>query len=231
MKSWNKWALNVSDKRPIKIVLPDAGPLISLAKSGHLDLLLLFKPQVQIIVSDAVYHETTRHPEKHPDAAEIKRFLTVHADRIQIHETEYGRNFIMSIRARDAYEAASEEVRRIIDQAGATPVAVAHHVGDMAILSMTQEITSEHPDDAVLVLSEDRTFLNKVFAIGKHAHILSTRGFLEGLAHRKIISFEAVWTDIVNARPGMNPEIVDRSAQDVPTEWESAIDDAGMGPG
>ena len=221
----------MSGKCPIKIVLPDAGPLISFAKSGHLDLLLRFKPQVQIIVSDAVYHETTRHPEKHSDAAEIKRFLIAHAARIQIHETEYGRNFIMSIRARDAYEAASEEVRRIIDEAGATPVTIAHHVGDMAILSMTQEITSEHPDDVVLVLSEDRTFLNKVFAIGRHAHILSTRGFLEGLARRKIISFEAVWADIVNARPGVNPEVVDRSAQDVQTEWESAIDDAGMGPG
>ena len=46
-----------------------------------------------------------------------------------------------------------------------------------------------------------------------------------------VLSFEAMlWTDIVNARPGMNPEIVDRNAQDVQTEWESAIDDARMGP-
>ncbi|EQD24560.1 MAG: hypothetical protein D084_Lepto4C00412G0003 [Leptospirillum sp. Group IV 'UBA BS'] len=28
--------------RAINIVIPDAGPLISLAKGGHLDLLLLF---------------------------------------------------------------------------------------------------------------------------------------------------------------------------------------------
>lgn len=217
----------MNGKYPIKIVLPDAGPLISLAKGRHLDLLLRFKPHVQILVSDAVYHETTWHPEKHPDAAQIQRFLTEHADRIEIRETEYGRNFILSIRAREAYEAASQEVQRIIDQAGATPVAIAHHIGDMAILSMTQEIAGEYPDDPVLVLSEDRAFLNKVFAIGKHAHILSTRGFLKGLAHRKIISFEAVWADIVQARPGVNPETVDRSARDIPTERESAIEDIG----
>ena len=55
----------------INIVIPDAGPLISLAKGGHLDLLLLFKPEVRILIADAVAHEVTRFAAKYPDAAVI----------------------------------------------------------------------------------------------------------------------------------------------------------------
>ncbi|MHB8370297.1 MAG: hypothetical protein ACYDBP_11545 [Leptospirales bacterium] len=50
--------------RTINLVIPDAGPLISLAKGGHLDLLLLFKPDVRILIADAVVHpvSTRRKP-------------------------------------------------------------------------------------------------------------------------------------------------------------------------
>ena len=54
--------------RAINVVIPDAGPLISLAKGGHLDLLLLFSPEVRILIADVVDHEVTRFADKYPDA-------------------------------------------------------------------------------------------------------------------------------------------------------------------
>lgn len=76
--------------RTINIVITDTGPLISLAKGGHLSLLLLFKSEVRIRIADAVAHEVTRFAGKYPDAAVIARFIAENAPRVQVEKQNSG---------------------------------------------------------------------------------------------------------------------------------------------
>ena len=44
-------------KKTIRVVLPDSGPLISLARASALDLLLTFREGIRIVLTDVVvYH-------------------------------------------------------------------------------------------------------------------------------------------------------------------------------
>lgn len=43
----------MSGKKPIRIILPDAGPLISLAIGNALDLLLLASDDVRLVVTSS----------------------------------------------------------------------------------------------------------------------------------------------------------------------------------
>lgn len=69
-------------RQPIKIVLPDTGPLISLALGSALDLLLLVANDVQIVLTDVVEFEATRRSEELLDAGAILAFLQANAERI-----------------------------------------------------------------------------------------------------------------------------------------------------
>jgi len=50
----------VTAKRPIRLVIPDTGPLISLAAGDALDLLLLAREDVRIVLTDMVEFEVNR---------------------------------------------------------------------------------------------------------------------------------------------------------------------------
>lgn len=45
----------------IKVVIPDAGPLISLSIVDALDVLLVFRETVRIVITDFVEFEVTRY--------------------------------------------------------------------------------------------------------------------------------------------------------------------------
>jgi hypothetical protein len=59
-------------KRRVVLVVPDAGPLISLGKADKLDILLRLRLPIYIV--DQVYHEAT-HEHRFADARRIERFV------------------------------------------------------------------------------------------------------------------------------------------------------------
>jgi len=71
-------------KKQIRIFIPDAGPLISLAMGDALDLLLLLSTDVRLILTDVVNYEATHRSEELDDAKKLKDFLAVHADRLEL---------------------------------------------------------------------------------------------------------------------------------------------------
>lgn len=54
----------MSIKKTIQVVLPDAGPLISLALGNALDLLLLASNDVRLVLTDVVEFETTHRTDR-----------------------------------------------------------------------------------------------------------------------------------------------------------------------
>jgi hypothetical protein len=215
----------MSVARAIDVVLPDSGPLISLAKADRLDLLLRFKSQVRILVADLVAYEVTHHANRFEDARAIKEFLDAHRDRIKVTPTVVGDNHIRQAQLREAYEQAGSEERAAVDRIGLTPRKPRRGEGEVAILAVARQIGREHPDDAMLVLAEDQYFLSRGKFAEPHTHILSTRAFLEELGRRHIIDFDAVWSAIVVKRPEVNNQSIDRPAPNIRTNWRSALTD------
>jgi len=214
--------------RAINVVIPDGGPLISLAKGGHLDLLLLFRPEVRILIADAVAHEVTRFAGKYPDAAVIARFIAENAPRVQVEKTELGATLIAAMQLWDAYQSASPDKKSILENAaGLKPENPPRNGGEAAILGLAREMTYAHKENIILVLSEDRRFLSAAIGLAQ-THVLSTRAFLEGLARLGKISLDDVWSDILSDRTGVNSASVDEPAPDEKTDWKPSIRGFGM---
>lgn len=89
-------------KRRVVLVVPDAGPLISLGKADKLDILL--KLELPIYIVDQVHYEATRES-KFPDARRIERFVRANAGMVHIFETEVGK---AAARRRAAGETARQ---------------------------------------------------------------------------------------------------------------------------
>ena len=52
-----------------------------------LDLLLIFDPKVQVVLTDIVYHEVTSERDKYPDAQKTYQFLSKNVGHITIQDT------------------------------------------------------------------------------------------------------------------------------------------------
>ncbi len=213
--------------RAINVVIPDAGPLISLAKGGHLDLLLLFSPEVRILIADVVDHEVTRFADKYPDAAVIARFIAENAPRVHVEKTELGATLIAAMQLWDTYQSASPEKKSILEHAaGLKTESPPRNGGEAAILGLAREITHTHKENVILVLSEDRRFLSAAIGLTQ-THVLSTQAFLEGLSKLGKISIDDVWSDIETNREGVNSDSVDEPVPAEETDWLSPINDGG----
>ena len=209
--------------RTINVVIPDSGPLISLAKSGHLDLLLLFSSEVRILIADVVAYEVTRFADKYPDAAVITRFIAENAPRVHVEKTELGATLIAAMQLWDTYQSASPEKKSILEHAaGLKPESPPRNGGETAILGLAREMTYAHKENVILVLSEDRRFLSAAIGLAQ-THVLSTRAFLEGLSKLGKISLDDVWSDIEAHRAGVNPDSVDESDPEEETDWIPSI--------
>ena len=101
-------------KRPVRIVLPDAGPLISLALGNALDLLLLAADDARLVVTDVVEFEATHRSDQYADAVIIRNFLREHAQRVEVLPTTIGTLALADLRRR---ALAGEQVRLSKDMA------------------------------------------------------------------------------------------------------------------
>lgn len=189
----------------VRVVIPDAGVLISLAQSNLLDLLVLFKPEVRIVITDIVEFEVT-HRTDLDDATTIRDFLTRHQARIQVDATSF-----------------ADLLKRVrIDPGLRLPA----DAGEMSVYSYVRTNVVVPPGEATLILFEDDWFIDHDVRPG-NVHLLSTRAFIAGL-ERLAPEFPAdsVVRRILAARPLLQRAMVDESARKVRdgTSWQGAVD-------
>jgi len=170
----------------VVLVVPDAGPLISLAKADCLDLLLL--PGVPVWIVDQVRFEASGS-DRFPDAIRIDRFIRSHDARIM--------EFTTAVGLAAAQRRAQGEVR----QPGQGEAAIAE------FLQRLDEVTGD-PDAPVLMLFEDSDIRRSRFFLPDNVHLPSTLAFLRGLERKCLIpSAEQVWSLIAAA--GRTPSLAD----------------------
>lgn len=210
---------------PVTIVLPDAGPLISLAKADALDLLLVFKDEVRVVITDFVEFEVTRSRTERSDAQKIADFIVKNAGYIEIEKTSIGEALINQYKTLQRYND-DPAFRRNLDELGLAPREIPPDSGELSIISFVNGLITNPPGKPVLILAEDDFFLAAGVAIPGNAHILSTASFLEVLERmHKIKNAKDVWADLQKVRPNINKVRVDRSAQKISTTWTDAVDE------
>lgn len=134
------------------ILVPDAGPLITLAYANSLDVLLL--PGWRLEIVDMVEHEVTRN--QTPTSDKITRFITEHA--ITIIPTTIHTHYQQQV------------------QAGNSPRKTG--LGEFAIQEHMSRLGLADPVPPAVFLFEDHKIAKTGFYVPEHVHKISTRAFL-----------------------------------------------------
>lgn len=157
---------------PVDLIIPDAGPLISLAHAGRLDLVEVFNTPVAVI--DIVKLECLKKPES-PDHSLLREWFENNDNSIRIIDTPL----------RQAYDQALQD-----ELSGKNPRAT-RGMGDAAYGWLLPNIDLvSHRGAIPLVLTEDKN-LSITLADHNVAHILSTRAWLTGLQNAGVIESAA----------------------------------------
>jgi hypothetical protein len=157
-------------RRPVDVavIIPDASPVLTLARIGRIDLLGSFSAPVQIV--DQVHYEVTK-PENDPNGEVAAGLKRLH-NRIQIIETNVGVGY---------------QTRRLRD-----PLTPSGNLGEIAVdeYATTLAATSG-PNFVPLVLFEDPDSMNLRIARLKGVHLLKTTAWLLTL-HREGLVLDAL---------------------------------------
>lgn len=196
----------------IRVVLPDTGPLISLALGESLDLFLTVASEVRLVLTDVVEFEATHRADDLPDAQAIRAFLREHADRIEVMPTTIG-----SIALADLHRKA----------AAGQPAALPKDLGELSITNFVMSLRTANPGDPMLVIIEDDWFAENAYAVPGNIHLLSTSAWLDGLqALGRIPSAAELRSRIQARRPHFRADfLVDLQAEKIVggTEWSSGF--------
>jgi hypothetical protein len=181
----------------VVLVIPDAGPLISLGKADCLEILLTLGYPIYVV--DQVRYEVTRD-KRFTDASRIECFMRDHTSMVHEFATAVGQ------------AAASRRVGGEIRQPGQGEAAIAE------LLNRLDEITGD-PDAPVLLLYEDSDVRKSKFILPSNVHVLSTWSLLLGLERKSLIpSAQDIWIKIEAA--GRTPSVVN---SDVPGTTDTGL--------
>lgn len=213
----------------VRIVLPDTGPLITLAQAGALDVLLVFNPErVQLVMTDMVEFEASRRRSTHEDAQAIADFIERHAGRITVQATAFGQMAISAARVHERY-TQSQQVRDFYaaNQMPA-PAALSPNSGELSIVSYVTELIGQPPGPPCLVIAEDDFFLRSLpGALPGNAHIISTMTLLEKVEELNPAFKARQILEAARRFSGRepNPARVDRPAAKIPggTAWDTGL--------
>ena len=183
----------------VRIVVPDTGPLITLAKLHLLDALLVFKEDVRIVLTDYVEFEASRRRHELADAMAIHKFMIANAGRIEIEETGLGKNYKKLFMVKERL-AKDPELERQIGVDLTTP----EDPGEMTIVQYIRDLIARPPGTPELIMAEDDYFLREVSPLPGNAHVVSTRAFLNALP--RIAQLKAkpeLWDAVSKFREGV----------------------------
>jgi len=180
-------------EKACELIIPDAGPLITLAYAGRLDLFLAI--QAKVVVIDMVKIELTRHLT--PTSQLIIDFIADNA--IEVIETEIGK----------------EAVRHGVDFKK-------RHAGERAIQDFLFDFYDENngihgEEKFALLLFEDHKVSGTGFVLPENVYVISTRAFLTRLELLKVIpSAQDVSNAAVSAGRNFSQREVDQPAKAAP---------------
>lgn len=168
--------------KPIKIIIPDAGPINTLAAAGLLDLLLA-PPNTEIIVIKSVLNEIIIR------APEFQQFIEKNGPRIK--------SICTSICTDDAKKIERGE-----------PIGKGR--GDLAIadfiLNFIDDTVGNSP---ALVIFEDKKLgrLRDLEQFSENTHFITTAAYLRKLEQEGVIaSFDEIWRQIVEKNSSPDPK-------------------------
>ena len=205
----------------IRIVVPDTGPLITLAKLEALDALLVFKPSVRIVVTDYVVFEATRRRNELADAKAIHAFIRDNAGRIEIESTTVGANYMQLVKVQ-------EQLAPNPTLAAQMGISLTPHSdpGELTIIEYVRGLVDKPPGTPAIIIAEDDYLLRDVSPLPGNAHVLSTRAFLDALPLIADLSAKPkLWESVKRFRKGHHAAAtVDRTAAKISTTWTDAVD-------
>jgi hypothetical protein len=165
-----------------RILIPDAGPLFSLAAGDLLHLLSRFR----VGISDIVREETIDRsllPNASAEAERLLNYYNANSANIQTFTTQVG---------------TAIEAKRAVDPDYRTP----RNVGELSIQSLLIDLQLGENGEAPVVLFEDAWFINNAPGLAKPCILLSTEAFLEYAQSRGwIASAEQARQSIFRTRP------------------------------
>jgi hypothetical protein len=168
----------------VALIIPDASPVLTLARVDRLDLLMAFNVPIKIV--DQVHYEITKP--QNDTHGRVAAFLEHHGNSIEIVETVVGLGF-KTLRARD-------------------PDASGSNLGEEAVSEYARKLAkTSGPYFVPLVLFEDPDVLTLPVATLANVHLLNTTGWLEVLHKEGIVPDAADVIDRINAerRTPMRP--------------------------
>ena len=140
-------------------LLPDAGPLITLAYADA--LALLFKPNWALQIVDMVLHEVTRHST--PTSAKLSRFVS--EAKIPIFSTQLFKQYQMNLKN---------------DPSGVSTA----NLGELAIQEAMTTIAMARPTPTAVFLFEDHKIARASFIVPSNCRKISTRAYLQFLEQK-----------------------------------------------
>lgn len=169
------------------LLVPDAGPLFSLAAADLLHVLL----KAQLVVTDVVKQETFDRgalPGASPEAITLRRFFVNHARQIQVRETTIGALFKLAQRL--------------------DPTIALRDAGELSIQSLLISLRAEAPGVRALVLFEDAWFIRHAMMLPPNCTLISTSAFLVNLERSGLIESAALAQSRIRAlRPTFSDTI------------------------
>lgn len=165
-----------------RLLIPDAGPLFSLAAANLLPLLAKFTVGITDIVRDETINRGNL-PNASVEAQSLLAYYNKNASNIQTFKTQVGVN-LAALRALDpSYE---------------TP----HNLGELSIQSLLIDLQMTAPGSDPVILFEDHWFFTNGAMLAKPSTLISTQAFLEYAESKKwIASAEQARQAIAQNRP------------------------------
>ena len=142
-------------------LLPDAGPLITLAYAGALHL--LFKPGWRVAVVDMVLHEVTRS--QTPTSNQLTAWVASHKLAVLPTQT--------FARYQEAAQAAAAAVPASFASAPKKA-----NLGELAVQETINRFALQQPPQHAVLLFEDHRVARTSFYLPEHCQKVSTRAFL-----------------------------------------------------
>ncbi len=204
----------------ITVVIPDTGPLISLARADRLDLIDRFNSP--ILIADAVAMELRHGPPAAPDRARLEAWLAQSSNRIQIVPTRIGDvlrelHDLERLLAPAQRRAAHRHKRR--------------HAGEVAILEMATALQGRlTAGETGLVLFEDKAVTRMNF--GPYVRVMNTWALATILETLGVLDSADILFDAIEA----TGRSLDRQAWDAigpgaPDDFLASYDRTGIRSG
>lgn len=172
-----------------QLLIPDAGPLFSLAAGNLLPLLAHFR----VGLSDMVCEETVdrgRLPGASIEAQRLRTFYEKNTAQITVFQTQVG------------VQIAAQRARN-------PSYSIPANLGELSIQSLLIDLQISAPGSLPVVLFEDGWFLANARALAKPCLLLSTQAFLEYAQEKQWITSAVQAREAIGqGRPGAYGESV-----------------------